>query len=596
MNMKEVSKIDQHPNLGVRLTGDTATFGVWAPFADTVAVSGSFNNWSQEANFLERRDDGCWYGTVKNVLVGQEYQYIIKHGDKILLRSDPRALQLTAAGDATIIVDPQFDWGEDDFTLPLPNQRVIYELHVGTFHRTDPATPGTFESALQKLDHLAKLGVNVIEVLPVNGTNMERWWGYEPTHLFAVDAEYGGYHSFLKFVKAAHDRGIGVFVDVVYNHMSPNPGLDLWQFDGWSENGNGGIYFYNDWRGQTPWGPRLDYGRTEVRQFITDSARSWLSNCHVDGLRVDATFAIRNVLGRNNDPASDLPDGWKLMQELTEATHQLKPSATIIAEDMAINEYLTKPVSEGGAGFDAQWESSLPTTLRAVLNPLNDADRVLAPLAKHIIKSYNNAAFQRVLFSESHDADANGHSRMNEEIAPGDAGDLYARRRSILAAAIALTAPGIPMLFQGQEFMESGWFNHWQALDWAKARHFHGIVQLYTDLIGLRLNRTEKTAGLAGSYINVLHCDEASKVLAYHRKDLGGAGDDVIVAFNFSNAPLLHYSIGLPTDGAWHTRFNSDWHGYSPDFTNTHTPVTHAKKNQGSINLGPYSVIILSQD
>jgi 1,4-alpha-glucan branching enzyme len=582
--------------LGVTLAGETASFGVWAPFADSVAVSGSFNNWSPDANPLERHEDGCWYGSVQPVLVGQEYQYVIKHGDEILTKNDPRALQLTAAGDATIIVDPDFDWGDDDFTLPPPNQRVIYELHIGTFHRTDPATPGSFKTAQSKLDHLEALGVNVIEVLPVNGTNMERWWGYEPTYLFAVDAAYGGRQAFLEFVKAAHKRGIGVFVDVVYNHMSPNEGLDLWRFDGWSENDKGGIYFYNDWRGETPWGPRPDYGRIEVRQYITDSARAWLSDCHVDGLRVDATFAIRNVRGRNDDPAADLADGWKLMQELSQTTHELKPPATIIAEDMAINEYLTKPISEGGAGFDAQWESSFPYSLRAVLNPINDADRKLGPLRDHITKSYNNQPFQRILFSESHDADANGHARMNEEIAPGDAGDLYARRRSILAAAVALTAPGIPMLFQGQEFMESGWFNHWQALDWHKAKQFPGIVHLYSDLIKLRRNLRHHTAGLQGAFLNVVHLDETAKVLAYHRKDHGGPGDDVVVVFNFATTPQLKYQIAFPGDGGWKARLNSDWHGYSPDFTNTPTPEVTVAAGKGVVNLGPYSVIILSQD
>ncbi len=581
--------------LGVTLEKNGAHFGVWAPFASSVSITGDFNNWSEGGTPLERQHDNAWSAFIEGASVGQEYKYLIAHGKQVLSRNDPRALQLTAAQDATVIVESDFDWQGDAFALPPREQQVLYELHIGTFHRTDPATPGTFETASAKLDYLQGLGINVIEVMPVSGTNMERWWGYEPTYLYSVEAAYGGRRAFMEFVREAHKRGIGVVIDVVYNHLSPQPNFDLWKFDGWSVPGRGGIYFYSDWRIETPWGPRLDYGRPEVRSYIVDSVRMWIEDCHVDGLRADAIFAVRNAKGYNDDPDHDIPEGWQLLQEINETVHRINPNAITIAEDVACNNYVTRRVNESGAGFDAQWETTFPNILRATIKPVNDADRALAPIEAELRKSYNGDVFQRVVYSESHDADANGQARLNAEIAPKDAGGIFARRRSMLGAAIALTAPGIPMLFQGQEFMEEGWFTHWSHLDWARTEKFAGTVQFYRDLIALRRNQAGQTAGLMGQGYDTAQLDENNKVLAYHRWDTGEAGDDTMVVLNFANVEQKNYELQFPHDGTWKVRLNSDWEGYSPDFTNVHTDDVLVKEHKGTITIGPYSVLILSQ-
>ena len=138
---------------------------------------------------------------------------------------------------------------------------MIYELHVGSFTAPDGGL-GTFASLTDKLDHLVELGVNAVELMPVMEFAGDRSWGYNPAHLFAVESSYGGPDALKRFVRTCHQRGIAVIIDVVYNHFGPSD-LDLWQFDGWSENDKGGIYFYNDWRSSTPWGDaRPDYGRS----------------------------------------------------------------------------------------------------------------------------------------------------------------------------------------------------------------------------------------------------------------------------------------------------------------------------------------------
>lgn len=570
------------------------TFGVWAPFASSVAVIGDFNNWSHDTAFgLKREESGEWFGFIANAQAGQEYKFIIKNGDQTFVRTDPRALQLTVGESNPIVVDDtDFDWEGDNFSLPEKHELVVYEMHIGTFNRSDPVTTGTFADAIQKLDHLQALGVNLIELMPCSESKIDMWWGYTPDYIYAVEAAYGGRRAFKEFVKAAHKHGIGVMLDVVYNHLTARDGMDMWRFDGWSENDRGGIYFYNDDRAKTPWGEtRLDFGRPEVRQYIVDNARMWVQACHVDGLRVDSTVHIRRT--SYEDSGYDLPDGFRVLGEITTAVKNIKPNSLLVAEDLSGKTFITDPVGQGGAGFDSQWDVWIGAVLHEVTSDFTPEN--VTNIANAITNGAYGDPFKRVIFSESHDLDANGGSRLNEAVAPGFADSLFARRRSIIGAALMLTAPGIPMVFQGQEFLESGSFNHWAPLDWQKAVKYHGILQLYTDLIHLRRNTAGQTQGLRGPNVVVLQND--GKVLAYHRWDNGGPKDDTIVVINFVNEQHWDYELAFPRPGTWKVRFNSDWQGYAGDFANTLTPDTQTGGDKkAKVNIGPYSIIILSQD
>src|SRR6185436_3896278 len=157
-------------------------------------------------------------------------------------------------------------------------------------------------------------------------------------------------------------------LDIVYNHFGPGD-LDLWRFDGWSDAAHdGGIYFYDQSRARTPWGhTRPDYGRPEVRQYIRDNALYWLEKYRVDGLRFDAVNYVRNVDGRNDDPAGDLADGWQLLQRLNNEIRAQHPGKIIIAEDLQNNEWLTREPSSGGAGFRSQWDAGFVHPLRQAI-------------------------------------------------------------------------------------------------------------------------------------------------------------------------------------------------------------------------------------
>lgn len=585
--------------LGASLHKQGVSFRVWAPFAQRVYVTGSFNNWGRIE--MTREQDGLyWSVDVSGAVAGQEYKFLIITADgRELFRNDPHSLQLTtSSGGTSVIADTSFDWEDEDFTAPAPQQQVIYELHVGTFHRPDPALTGTFSDVARKLDYLAGLGINTIELMPINSMSADRGWGYATDYIYAIESLYGGRRRLLELVKAAHQRGIAIVVDVVYNHFGPDPaGLDLWQFDGWGQNDKGGIYFFNDDRSATPWGEtRPDFGRSEVQDYILGSVAMWMSDCHIDGLRVDSTIYIRNIRGNNDDPANDIPEGWHLLQRLTEIAREINPQAILIAEDVGQNQYITMPATAGGAGFSAQWDMAFPEVMRRTLGTTEDAQRDLSAVCDLLTKSFNGDPFQRIVYSDSHDSAANGGARLNELISPGSPASLFARKRSLLAGALVLTAPGIPMLFQGQEFMQGGSFNDWRGLDWQLTERHRGIVTAYEHLIGLRKNTFGNTAGLSGPHINTLHTDWNNNVLAYHRWNNGGPGDDTVVIINFNNRAHTEYRINFPHKGTWHVRFNSSWSGYSPDFKDIDIEHIEVGPDGTVIRMAPYSVLICSQD
>ena len=385
--------------------------------------------------------------------------------------------------------------------------------------------------------------------MPVAEFAGDRSWGCNPAHIFAVESAYGRPRGFKRFVREAHRHGFAVILDVVYNHFGPSD-LDLWQFDGRQENDGGGIYFYQDWRRETPWGDtQPDYGRAEVRQFIRDNALIWVEDYHVDGLRMDMTLYIRSVRG---------------------------------------------------AGYAAQWDSQFVHPVReAVITPEDD-HRSMQAMAHAVCHRYNHDPFQRVIYSESHDEVANGQARVVEEIAPGDPDNWYAQKRSTLAAALMFTSPGIPMLFQGQEFLEGKWFRDTVPVDWDRQEAFRGIVRLYRDLIALRLNKRGNSAALSGPHVDLIRADGDNNIIGFRRWQT--PSEEVVVIANFHRDARENYKLGLPASGDWELLINSDWAGYSEQFDGYPAADLTALNEScdglpasASIDIGPYSVLIYAQ-
>lgn len=585
--------------MGSHIHDQGVSFRVWAPHAQKVAVTGSFNAWNHTKHAMQPEEKGYWYINVSEACAGDQYRYLLTTSKGEFTRIDPYAREVTSSVGNAIVHDPSFDWHGDDFKIAPWNELIIYELHVGTFNdEVEDGQQGQFPSISAKLEHLKKLGVNAIQIMPISEFAGDPSWGYNPAHIFSVETSYGGPLAFKQFIRRAHQEGIAVILDVVYNHLGPSD-LDLWQFDGWFENDRGGIYFYNDNRAYTPWGEtRPDYGRGEVRQYIVDNVLMWLEEYRIDGMRFDCTQFIRTVNGYDHD----LPEGWSLLQWINSEISERFPGRITIAEDLQNNRWLTKDIGAGGAGFASQWDAAFVHPIRQAVISTLDEHRSITAIRDAICYRYNDDAFDRVIYSESHDEVANGKARVPHEIDPEDPKSWYAKKRSTLAAAMIFTAPGIPMLFQGQEFLEGGWFRDTVPVDWDQNGEFHGIVRLYRDLILLRRNCAGLTRGLSGQFTQVFHLHDERKVIAFQRWDQGGPGDVVVVVANFFRDAQPDHVIGFPASGMWKLRFNSDWQGYNDDFGNHLSTDVFAEAGScdglpwyAPVSIGPYSVLIFSQ-
>lgn len=581
---------------------DGHAFRVWAPNADAVSVIGSFNDWNPTAGIMKAEDGGTWYVHAPNAREGDAYKYHLSACGHEFNRPDPRARKMENSAGSSIV------WRasaclEKRFQPPTLDRLVIYEMHIGSFHVQERQPHGTFISAIEKLGYLKNLGINAIEIMPASEFAGDFSWGYNPACPYAVESAYGGPEGLIKFVQEAHRHGIAVIMDVVYNHFGPSD-LGLWQFDGWSEKGKGGIYFYNDHRSSTPWGDtRPDYGRGEVRSYIRDNAMMWLEEYGMDGLRWDMTLYVRSCSGNPDDPGDEIKDGWGLAQWVNSEIHAAFPAAITIAEDLRDNEWLVKDAGVGGAGFHTQWDASFVHPVRGVMTQIEDDHRDLDAVIHALTTRYDGDAFKRVVYSESHDEVANGKARLPHEISPGDASALPALRRANIAAILAFTAPGVPMVFQGQEFLTDGWFRDDVPLDWSKPETFRGVHALYRDLIRLRLDASGVSAGLSGQHVHVHHVEHERKIIGFHRARDGGPGDDVLVVINLRNQAADDIRIGVPALGLWKIRFNSDAKVYGEELDGH--PCVEVEAIEGDwdgkpwsirLSAGAYAGVILSQN
>lgn len=564
-------------------------FRVWAPHAKSVSVVGSFNEWKDDRHPLDPEEGGCWYGEIEGAKAGDTYKFSLETEDgQRWNKNDPYSRELDLDGNS-VVHDPQFDWEDDGFSLPAFNELLIYELHVATFH---PA--GNLAKVIQRLDYLQKLNVNVIQLMPVTPHAGEESWGYTPTHLLAVDPRYGSPAELKTLIKECHKRGMGVVLDVVFNHMGPDQ-LDMWRFDGWCENDLGGIWYYNDKRAETPWGhTRLDYGRPEVRSLIKESVRTWLHEYRFDGLRWDGTKYIRRLCDTSAD--EDLADGWSIMAE---CNAEAPAGKLLIGEDLGNMAEITRPVEEGGLGFHAQWELSFVYPVREVITAHEDGNRNLNMIADAVTHTFDGDPFRRVIYTESHDEVANGKSRVPTEIDPNNPDSQYAVRRSIQGAVLTMTAPGIPMLFQGQEFLEEGWLRNEAPLDWERCSDNRGVLKTYRRLIQLRRNWENNTRGLCGRGLEVLRNDDKAKVIAFRRWDEGGPGDETVVVLNLSHVNRDVFRVGFPAPGVWKVRFSQNAEGtVDPEVVDVQVEEQEwdGRPYSAELTLEPYSALILSQD
>lgn len=580
-------------------SGTGVTFRVWAGTATNVSVVGSFNGWNANANPLVLESNGVWSADVTAARAGDQYKYVM---NGTIWRRDPRSARVVHAGDTDSIVydHAAYAWQSGGFVPPPLESMVMYELHVGTYNDLNPNGGGSasLDDARERLDHLVELGVNAVTVMPITEFPGTHSWGYNPTDLYAVDnLTYGGPDAFKRFVDAAHLRGIAVILDIVHNHYGSGdlPGdlqFSLWEYDGQPGALGGGMYFYQEAdKANTLWGPRPDYSRPQVRDFIKDNVRMWLRDYRVDGFRWDATKYIRS-----DGNGTAIADGVSLLREVNNLIASEFSNKISIAEDLDQLASTTAP-TPGGLGFDSDWHTEIHHALTEEIAKTGgiSTNRILDAL------NFGNHT-RRLIYTESHDEAGhpyNDQVRVPVTMDPSDPDSQLARRKSLLAAGLMMTAPGIPMLFQGQEFLTQVPFYDTNSIHWQLTNTYAGILRAYQDLVRLRTDAHDLSGGLTGAYVNAWTQPLAftnGSLFTMHRRNGGGVGDDVFVVANLSGRAIVGDWLTWPATGQWYAVFNSDDPRYSADFTGVgYADAFVFPDFRGPVSIGPWSLMVFAR-
>lgn len=575
--------------------GGGVAFRVWAPNATSAHARGQFNSFGLADPMTRDAETGVWSAFVPNAVNGHRYKYFLNGAD---WRQDPRARRhVNSIGDSIVYDTTLFNWGDTGFTTPPLRDMVIYEMHIGTWGGPSPAT---FANAIARLDYLVDLGVNAVELLPINEFPGSQSGGYNLSDPWSVESAYGSPDDLKAFVRACHQRGIAVILDVVHNHYGPFD-LDLWGFD--TGGTNPGIYFYASppALAESGFGPRPNYSRPEVRDYILDNTRMWIEEYRIDGFRWDFTKAIRATVDGNFNPTGAIPEGQSLLREANDLIKSY-PGVVSIAEDFLNDAAITLP-TPGGYGFDSEWRSDFHFSVVPQLAVASDAARNIFAISNQIPGN-----LRRVHYLESHDEvwTLNDKDRVAWRIDNANPVSYRARKLGGAGAAIMFASHGVPLIFQGQEWGEGQRWSDGVGMNWTRpvTAPYSGTLALYRDLIHLRRNLRGTTSGLSGDGTNVFLTLDNLNVVAWHRYTGGNApGDDVVIVANLSSASYAQFEIGFPRAGTWFEHFNSDSTTYGADFTNvaagqtiTTTPQgQHGFSQRGTIGIGPYSVVVFSQ-
>ena len=421
------------------------TFSVWAPRA-TERVDLVLPAEGRRVEMAPAERSGWWAVDVAEAGTGTDYQFSLDGGPGF---PDPRSeFQPDGVHGPSRVVDHgAFPWTDHLWRGAAPlSGALIYEAHVGTFTPT-----GTFGSAIEKLPHLVELGVTHLELLPVVEFPGERGWGYDGVDLFAPHHAYGGPDGLKRLIDAAHAAGIGVILDVVYNHLGP---------DG-NYLGAYGPYFTS--RYNTPWGEAVNYddaGADEVRDFVCDNACHWLEHYHADGLRLDAVHAIFDT--------SAVHVLEEMARRVATLQARLGRRKFLIAESDLNDPKLVRPPEAGGYGLDAAWSDDFHHALHSVLTGETSGYYEdfggLEPLGRALERGYVYAGDHSPHRGRRHGRPLTGvpahrllgylqnHDQVGNRAAGERSSALMSTGRLHIAAALVLCAPFVPMLFQGEEW------------------------------------------------------------------------------------------------------------------------------------------------
>ncbi|WP_158793466.1 malto-oligosyltrehalose trehalohydrolase [Granulicella sp. L60] len=427
-------------------------FKVWAPRVHKIAVKVG----DKEYPMAGPSDRGWWSAKVEQAKAGDHYGFVLDDDPKPY--PDPRSQwQPNGVHSASRLYDQAaYPWNDGGWKAPDLSHAVIYELHIGTF---TPA--GTFDAAVERLDYLVDLGVTHAELMPVAEFPGSHGWGYDGASLSAVYERYGGPDGLKRLVDACHGRGLAVLLDVVYNHFGPVGNY----------TGKYGPYLTD--RHHTPWGGAVNFedtGSDEVRQFFCDNALMWMRDYHIDGLRLDA---VHEFVDRSATHFME-----QLADEVAELSQELGRRLVLIAESDLNDPRVVKPADDGGYGMDAQWSDDFHHALFTVIHSGGEEKGYYADfgsiekLAKSLTNNFVQDGTYSVYRRRSHGRPAEevsphkflGYIQNHDQVGNRAVGDrleqIVGMDRAKVAAGIVLTAPFIPMIFQGEEYAASTPFQY----------------------------------------------------------------------------------------------------------------------------------------
>ena len=557
-----------YERLGAHVEPAGVRFSVWAPNAQRVSVLGAGNGWTRGADALEPvGSSGIWTGRFEGWSPGDGLQVRDRCPQRISGR-EGRSVRVpggVAPRTGSVVADLNYAWNDAQWMQSrgahhrLDSPISIYELHLGSWQRREDGSWCSYrELAPRLIEYMQQTGFTHVELLPVMEHPFYGSWGYQTTGYFAPTSRYGSPTDFMAFVDELHEAGIGVILDWVPSHF-PSDEHGLAFFDGTHlfEHSDPRQGFHPDWKTLV-----FNYGRNEVRSFLTSSACFWLDRFHVDGLRVDAVASML-YLDYSREPGAWIPNEFggrenleaiRFLRELNEEVYRAFPDTHTYAEESTAWPMVSRPTYIGGLGFGFKWD----------MGWMHDTLQHLAREPVHRRYHYNELTFRGVyawtenyLLPLSHDEVVHGKGSLVGKM-PGDRWQQLANLRTLFAYQWA--TPGKKLLFMGGEIAQWREWDHEGTIDWALLDDdaHAGIQRLVHDLnTVLRTEPALHERDCDAEGFGWAVADDADDgVLAFYRYDSSGA--PLLFIANFTPVVRDFYRVPVPCGGFWRELVNTD--------------------------------------
>ncbi|HYC88225.1 MAG TPA: 1,4-alpha-glucan branching protein GlgB [Thermoanaerobaculia bacterium] len=546
-------------------------FGVWAPNADRVSVIGDFNGWNADANPLHLRGaSGIWEGFIPDLPKGSTYKYRIvsQFNNYSVDKADPFAVHHeTPPATASKVWDLEYDWNDEEWMRTRKARNAydapmsIYEVHLGSWLRTDDNQPYSYRDIAQPLaDYVKKMNFTHIELMPVQEHPFYGSWGYQGTGYFAPTSRFGTPQDFKYLIDLLHQNGIGVILDWVPSHF-PTDEHGLGYFDGTH------LFEHSDPRKgfQPDWGSLVfNYGRNEVRAFLLSSALYWLDEYHIDGLRVDAVASML-YLDYSRKHGEWVPNEFggrenieaiAFLRRLNEDVYKVHPDVQVIAEESTAWPMVSRPTYVGGLGFGMKWD----------MGWMHDTLNYFQKDPVHRKFHHNGLTFRMMYaFTEnfvlplSHDEVVHGKGSLLGKMR-GDEWQRFANLRLLYAHMYA--NPGKKLLFMGADIGQYREWNHDAGLDWHLLEYpFHAGVNRWLEDLNKAYRDIPAMHELDMSpegFEWIDCCDTENSIVSMTRHAKTEGASDVVVVMNYTPLERHNYQIGVPRNGHWREVLNSD--------------------------------------